>query len=213
MPFGSRPTRDTSNWGGTCRADCLCHQCLSAVVPLGTQLWLISLPLHLGGHQCLSAVVPLGTQSYEKRPRIAVGTVTNAFRQSSHSGRAFVVAPPKAKAASPMPFGSRPTRDIRLHKLDSLRFLSPMPFGSRPTRDRTTLKQSAGQLTRSPMPFGSRPTRDTIQYLHNSIYRVMSPMPFGSRPTRDADGRRGSYQNGATSPMPFGSRPTRDWKM
>ena len=65
-------------------------------------------------------------------------------------------------AASPMPFGSDPFRDVTVVVLASIATMeSPMPFGSDPFRDKRK-RRNRILLCRSPMPFGSDPFRDQL---------------------------------------------------
>ena len=163
MPFGSRPTRDILISIIVVSVLLKSHQCLSAVVPLGTSPSASRLS-HLSRHQCLSAVVPLGTREKNRQHHIEK-SVTNAFRQSSHSGPAD---PEFNKLCSlfghqclsaVVPLGTRKyTLPIRCGCL-----ASPMPFGSRPTRDRRCILKgpilyiSCHQCLSAVVPLGTPP--------------------------------------------------------
>ena len=63
MPFGSDPFRDLIRPKLIQQLKSFCHQCLSAVIPFGTDRIGLSAHQVLNlGHQCLSAVIPFGTR-------------------------------------------------------------------------------------------------------------------------------------------------------
>ena len=109
MPFGSHPFQDAVRRAGSLRA-----------------AW---------GHQCLSAVIRFRTRRHSEA-RLKTRIVTNAFRQSSVSGRKNMAGCSIDCGWSPMPFGSHPFQDAE-SPVRAVRnaAASPMPFGSHPFQD------------------------------------------------------------------------------